>query len=546
MKLSNITLAALAVAVMTSCDKVEVDATLSQQEQQMRTISITEGDDTQVSYSRVTTSDWVSYTWVKSDKVSAWHEDGSNYEFSVSQVDSESSVATIEGEVEVDKTGNARLLYPYADLSGATTKTIDLSAQVLDATGTAGYDTAIKNYYLANNHYLLSNAFDVSLDNPATTSQHLVGVAEVIVRIASGDTAVTNNNLYVEKITITGLESNEITISSQGEVSYSDNGNGVCVTVSESAVLGAGDRKFPIAIAPQTEATESCTVTVYFTSGAYAVVEKGVDTFNYQPQAGRRKGIIFSLTTDNLILPWSGAITTLLTDPPTNQLAWQVSGNATAANVSTYLMPAIEAANDAGIKPHVILTTAGSVAAAAFGASDTSNIATNELEFTLEVQAATDLYITSLAGCTKMTELTAPTVTTLGNLALSKTGLTTIELPEVTTVGNKVFQSSPDLTSISLPQMTTVTSSEVGSLVFDDCPNLTHLTLGTEGDGVNYLLANTFGDSSTNPNYGLENVHLTIKIAETLTDDINLYVEDETTLNVRSIRFVFASITEVE
>lgn len=104
--------------------------------------------------------------------------------------------------------------------------------------------------------------------------------------------------------------------------------------------------------------------------------------------------------------------------------------------------------------------------------------------------------ISTFGGCTKLTSVSFPLATSIGDYAFDNcTGLTTVSLPLATSVGAGAFNSCTGLTTVSLPLATSVGEiaflycsalttvslpkvTAVGQYAFAECSNLTSVTFG--------------------------------------------------------------------
>ena len=87
-------------------------------------------------------------------------------------------------------------------------------------------------------------------------------------------------------------------------------------------------------------------------------------------------------------------------------------------------------------------------------------------------------------GCTALTNVDIPNVTTIGTNAFDRcSALTSINLPKVTSIGEQAFEGCSALTEINLPMLQTITGGEV----FINCTHLTKITLGGGTDWGGFL-----------------------------------------------------------
>jgi hypothetical protein len=87
--------------------------------------------------------------------------------------------------------------------------------------------------------------------------------------------------------------------------------------------------------------------------------------------------------------------------------------------------------------------------------------------------------------CTALKSVTLSNVTSIGNNAFSRTGLTTLTIPDsVTTIEQLAFYGCPDLTTVTIGNSVTT----IGNNAFANCTSLTTVTLGnsvtTIGNGA--------------------------------------------------------------
>jgi hypothetical protein len=91
-------------------------------------------------------------------------------------------------------------------------------------------------------------------------------------------------------------------------------------------------------------------------------------------------------------------------------------------------------------------------------------------------------------GCTALTNVDIPNVTTIGSNAFDGcSALASINLPKVTSIGEQAFAGCSALTEINLPMLQTITGGEV----FNACTNLTKITLGGGTDWEGFTGINT-------------------------------------------------------
>lgn len=95
--------------------------------------------------------------------------------------------------------------------------------------------------------------------------------------------------------------------------------------------------------------------------------------------------------------------------------------------------------------------------------------------------------------CTALTNVDIPNVTTIGTNAFNGcSALASINLPKVTSIGEQAFQGCSALTEINLPMLQTFT----GGAVFNNCTNLTKITLGGGTGWGGFLGINTKNSES--------------------------------------------------
>jgi hypothetical protein len=103
-----------------------------------------------------------------------------------------------------------------------------------------------------------------------------------------------------------------------------------------------------------------------------------------------------------------------------------------------------------------------------------TSLTTFSAPYATSVGTADDTSSKVFYGCTALTNVDIPNVTTIGSNAFDGcSALTSISLPKVTSIGDQAFANTA-LTEINLPMLQTITGGEV----FNACTNLTKITLG--------------------------------------------------------------------